>query len=410
MANRKPRKNRLHGFTIIIPLNTPVSFSTDYIHQTANILQKRNLVILFDYQQTVSLWNLLTKGKVRLSFVKSIKTILRNKKTGIVHVRPIGFIPFQRLRLIHSINIALGFYQLILLCRLKFRQPVGIWGFHPIMKKLIGKCNESFSLYDCLDYYGDVRTTEKQTLQNETSVLQHVTVASFISLALLKVKTAQCPTLRNKFITIPMGCDVFPFLTQREIYQKVAVIPKPRIGFIGHLNYRIHFPLLHRIVKQNPQWSFIFIGPEYLETQEDEMSKVHQNITLLKKCSNVYLMGEKSKQKLPQLLQGMDVCIIPYNTKYGSARLCSPMKAFEYLACGKPVVSTDIPALEELHTGAIRFGNTAGVFSEQIQWFLNHWSSSDSRNIRYFISAYAWPKRVAHIEKYLQQPGVINNI
>jgi len=114
------------------------------------------------------------------------------------------------------------------------------------------------------------------------------------------------------------------------VYVDLQPIKKPVIGYFGNIERRIDFDMLQKVVKNNPEKSFVFAGPvdeKYLPTGFKEMD-------------NVFFLGTVPYKDMPAVLKGFDVSIIPFKKDDVSATIF-PLKLFEYLGAGKPVVSTD---------------------------------------------------------------------
>lgn len=117
-------------------------------------------------------------------------------------------------------------------------------------------------------------------------------------------------------------------------------IPNPRIGFIGAItDYKMDFNLIRFIAEKRSGWSLVLIGKI---GEGDPWT----NSNLLQNFPNIHLMGPRSYDELPGYLKGFDVAILP-NILNAYTESMFPMKFFEYLASGKPVVSVDLPALRE---------------------------------------------------------------
>ncbi len=109
-----------------------------------------------------------------------------------------------------------------------------------------------------------------------------------------------------------------------------AAIPHPRLGFYGVIDERMDLGLLDGIAKARPDWHLVLIGPV-----------VKIDPATLPNHSNIHYLGGKSYQELPNYLAGWDVALLPF-ARNESTRFISPTKTPEYLAAGKPVVSTSI--------------------------------------------------------------------
>jgi hypothetical protein len=101
---------------------------------------------------------------------------------------------------------------------------------------------------------------------------------------------------------------------------------------VGSLQYWIDFDLLRHVAASRPRWSFVLIGPR------GRLADVHK----VEGLPNVHLLGRRPYGDLPGYLRGFDACLNPYVLDE-VARHASPLKLYEYLAAGRPVVSVDMP-------------------------------------------------------------------
>jgi len=124
-----------------------------------------------------------------------------------------------------------------------------------------------------------------------------------------------------------------------EIPHDLAAIPQPRIGFVGAISaYKLDLDLLAKLAAATPNWSYVMIGPVGEGDPSTELSG-------LLKYSNVHWLGVKPYHDLPAYMKGLDVGLLPLRfNRYTHSMF--PMKFFEYLAAGLPVVASAIDALE----------------------------------------------------------------
>ena len=134
-------------------------------------------------------------------------------------------------------------------------------------------------------------------------------------------------------------------------------IPHPRLGFFGVVDERFDVELLDQISRQRPDWQFVMIGPV-----------VKIDPAILPQRDNIHYLGGKSYQELPAYIAGWDVALLLF-AQNESTRFISPTKTPEYLAAGKPVVST--PIRDVVHPygqmGLVRIADDAQEFTAAIE-------------------------------------------
>jgi UDP-galactopyranose mutase len=161
-----------------------------------------------------------------------------------------------------------------------------------------------------------------------------------------------------------------------------AGIPHPRIGFYGVLDERLDRDLLANIADQNPAWHFILIGP---------VMKIDPNH--LPRAENIHYLGQKTYSELPRYLANWDVAMLPF-AQNSSTRFISPTKTPEYLAAGKPVVSTPIRDVIRPYgeRGLVEIADDENAFSQAIEKCLNRNDEKWLRRVDQFIGKMSWDR------------------
>lgn len=186
-------------------------------------------------------------------------------------------------------------------------------------------------------------------------------------------------------------------LAETKILPALNPIKKPIIGYLGNLEGRTDYKLLTSIAEQNPDKSFVFIGPA---------GPIYQQ-KLKSKANNIYLLDAVPYQQMPEVLKGFDVAIIPFKKDEFSATIF-PLKLFEYLGSGKPVVSTDFNLdLNELTLGTVPFCSTANEFTDALNNALTNDTEEKKAQRLTVAKNNTWDKRAGEfselLEKYLQE-------
>ncbi len=133
--------------------------------------------------------------------------------------------------------------------------------------------------------------------------------------------------------SFPSSIDKAHFRSARDHKEEVedqSAIPRPRLGFFGVIDERFDIELIRQAADAKPEWHFVLVGP---------VTKI--DVSTLPQNSNIHYLGAKTYGELPSYLSGWDIAMIPFAINE-STRFISPTKTPEYLAGGKPVISTAI--------------------------------------------------------------------
>jgi glycosyltransferase involved in cell wall biosynthesis len=171
----------------------------------------------------------------------------------------------------------------------------------------------------------------------------------------------------------------------------IIQLPHPIVGFVGTFDNRVDVDLLQQIVTALPDYTFVFVGP----IKHHVIS--HQAIY---KLPNVVFLPAQPHTAVPATVAAFDVCLIPYRRNPYTQGL-SPIKLYEYLAMGKPVIGTKLPYLER-EQEHIWLAETVGEFIESIQQAATEAISVDKRNRwRRAAASYSWQQQADVVEAVL---------
>ena len=149
------------------------------------------------------------------------------------------------------------------------------------------------------------------------------------------------PTFSNFVHYFPNVVDEAHFSQARAEgarFEDIESIPSPRIGFIGAISeYKVDFPLIRKIAESRPDWHWVMIG----QVGEGQPGTRVESLEL----PNIHFLGPKPYRDLPAYLRSIDVAVLPVPMN-PYTRSMFPMKFFEYLSAGKPVVSSDLHSLQ----------------------------------------------------------------
>lgn len=137
---------------------------------------------------------------------------------------------------------------------------------------------------------------------------------------------------------IPNGVDYRAFAARRDEPADLEAIPRPRIGYVGVIKKQIDLGLLDRLAEKRPDYSFVLIGPVL------QIAGKERELESLRSRHNVHFLGRKPAEALGAYVQHMNVCLMCYEVN-AYTQYIYPLKLHEYLASGRPVVSSRIDSV-----------------------------------------------------------------
>jgi glycosyltransferase involved in cell wall biosynthesis len=279
--------------------------------------------------------------------------------------------------------------------QLGFRDSI-LWIFAYNAGPLVGKLGESLSLYFCNDAFSllvDSKSLQQRVTLLERQLMDKVDVVFTVSEKLSSEKKQ----FHTQVHTIHHGVDDKLFRQSLEHpTARPADMPstKPIIGYSGVIRYMLDLDLIRFLADQKPDWNIVLVGP-VAESRTDFYAQLEE----LKRRPNVHLLGPKSPKDLPVYINSFDVCLLPYVQGEVSTYYTAPLKFYEYLAAGKPVVSTVGPQ----HYDQDVVINC--VTPEQVLRAIEEALSKDSPSLvakrKGIASENSWEQRIRQIDRVL---------
>jgi UDP-galactopyranose mutase len=203
------------------------------------------------------------------------------------------------------------------------------WYYTPMALKFTSHFTPLASVYDCMDELSAFKDAPASLSALEKELFQRVDLVFTGGQSLYEAKRNQ----HRAVYAFPSSIDVTHFGKARKPAADPADqanIPHPRLGFFGVIDERFDRELLDQVASKRPDWNFVIIGP---------IVKIDPET--LPKHANIHYLGARKYDELPAYLGGWDVALLLF-ARNDSTRFISPTKTPEYLAAGKPVISTSI--------------------------------------------------------------------
>ncbi len=230
------------------------------------------------------------------------------------------------------------------------QKPV-LWFYTPMMWPLAQGVEVEAIVYDCMDELSQFKFAPPALKAREAELLRAADVVFTGGYSIWEAKKLS----HDNIHPFPSSVDARHFAQARKgmpLPADMAAIPGPRLGFYGVIDERIDLDLLDHLAAQRPDWQIIMVGPVVKISEDD-----------LPRRPNLHYLGGKSYAELPAYLSGWDVALMPFAINEAT-RFISPTKTPEYLAAGRPVVSTPIRDVVR-HYGnleGVRIADTAEAF------------------------------------------------
>jgi glycosyltransferase involved in cell wall biosynthesis len=255
-------------------------------------------------------------------------------------------------------------------------QRYALWYYTPMALTFSDHLEPSVTIFDCMDELSAFAFAPRELLEHEAELLRRADLVFTGGHSLYEAKRHRHPRVHP----FPSSVDFHHFgqaRAGRDDPQDQAGIPHPRLGFFGVVDERMDLDLIAGLASKRPDWQIVILGPV---VKIDEAS--------LPTAPNLHYLGSKQYAELPAYVAHWDVALLPFAIN-ASTRYISPTKTPEYLAAGKPAVSTPIHDVVRPYgeRGLVRIANGVDEFVAAIEAALNeHQPPAETRR--------AWLERV----------------
>lgn len=255
------------------------------------------------------------------------------------------------------------------------------WYYTPMALEYTRQLSPVAIVYDCMDELSAFKGAPAQLVEWEKQLLKLADVVFTGGHSLYEAKRNRHPSV----YAFPSSIDREHFNQARMMKddpQDQSAISHPRLGFFGVIDERFDIQLIDEVARARPDWQLVMIGP---------VVKIHPDT--LPQRPNIHYLGGKNYQELPSYIAGWDVALLPFAMNE-STRFISPTKTPEYLAAGKPVVSTPIQDVVRPYgqLGLVQIAGGRDEFIAAIEQALAGHAANDEwlKRVDNFLSQTSW--------------------
>jgi len=267
------------------------------------------------------------------------------------------------------------------------------WYYTPMALRFTDQFKPIASVYDCMDELSAFKGAHSKLPALEKQLFSQVDLVFTGGQSLYEVKRGQHPAV----YAFPSSIDASHFGKARKPIadpEDQAQIPHPRLGFFGVIDERFDIDLLDEVAAKRPDWNFVIIGPVVKIAPES-----------LPKHSNIHYLGGKKYSELPDYLAGWDVALLLF-ARNESTRFISPTKTPEYLAAGKPVISTSIKDVVRPYgeMKLVEISDTADEFIAAAEKLLSRSNKSEwLKKVDAYLENISWDKTWAQMSDLIDE-------
>jgi glycosyltransferase involved in cell wall biosynthesis len=335
---------------------------------------------------------------------EDLRRIARRLRRGIapprqadgLHVLSPVVIPLHRFAAVRALNRRLlPFLVKRAARRLGMQRPI-LWAYVPQAEALLETLDPSLVVYHCVDDIAaqpGIDGASFRAAETRFAKRADLVLASAPSLA------ERMRPLNGNVLFAPNVADTALFARVMEpgpVDSEIDALPRPRIVFTGAVvATKLDVPLLVQVARRRPQWSFALVGPVGPGDPRTDVSALAAE-------PNVHLLDRRAYKQLPAVLRGADAGLIPYARNKLTDGIF-PMKVYEYLAAGLPVVATELPSLAAVPEVA-RAADAAGLVA-LLDDALAHDDPARRALRSRAAAAHSWDARLAEIATVVERLG-----
>lgn len=278
----------------------------------------------------------------------------------------------------------------LILNRLHINQSKLVWFYSPSFLPLLDTISADAIIYDCMDELSLFKGAPENLRKQEQKLLAMADLVLTGGVSLFESKSRFSDAIH----CFPSSVD-FPHFASAQnsipIPPDMKNIKKPVIGYIGVIDERIEMNLLLESAKLLPEYDFVMIGP---------LAKITEND--LAKAENIHYLGMKDYDDLPNYLKAFHIAMMPFALN-DSTRLISPTKTLEYMAAGKPIISTGIRDVVRQYAYCIPIVNSAETFKNAVKNMESSDQNKRMEDYREVLEKTSWDNTASEMIKLIKE-------
>lgn len=256
-----------------------------------------------------------------------------------------------------------------------------VWFYTPMALPLAAELQPRAVIYDCMDELAAFLHAPRQLIQRENALYQLADLVLTGGPSLYRSKRERHGNVHCFSSSVDAGHFASAVGNRLPDHPAQARLPHPRLGYCGVIDERIDLDLIAAMADMHPQWQIVMVGPV-----------VKINLEKLPQRSNIHWLGQQGYEDLPRFMAGWDVCLLPFALN-DATRFISPTKTLEYMAAGRPSVSTRIRDVAEPYGHVVAIADTPQEFIQACEALLNEpaaQTASRLAQMQDIVSATSW--------------------
>jgi protoporphyrinogen oxidase/glycosyltransferase involved in cell wall biosynthesis len=268
-----------------------------------------------------------------------------------------------------------------------------VWFYSPMALPLMQELTPLAVVYDCMDELAAFHNAPRQLLQREGALLKRADLVFTGGPSLYRAKRDR----HHNVHCFSSSVDAEHFCRAQqpgEDHPLQQALPKPRLGYFGVIDERLDLELLAKLADATAHWQICMVGPV-----------VKIDPAKLPRRPNLHYFGQQAYDDLPRFIAGWDVCLQPFALNEAT-RFISPTKTLEYMAAGRPIVSTAITDVVEPYGHIVRIASDANSFIEECKRALQmseEESAMRAQLMRNTVASTSWDQTVERMGALLEE-------